>query len=149
MVAAVSELLRLRLYSSPLGLYLTAEGRLDGSTVQQVTTTVDLALTRLSPVRITVDLSAVTYLDVAGVATLIACRRDAHARGVQLTVAQPSGQVRNTVLACGADDLLEAGGAAAPPLPAADTWRRCRRPSLRCLRPPGRARRIPRNEPSR
>jgi anti-anti-sigma factor len=148
-VAPVSERLRLRLYSSPLGLYLAADGRLDGSTVQQVTAAVDLALTRLNPLRIIVDLSAVTFLDVAGVATLIACRRDARARGAELTVAQPSSQVRNTVLACGAGDLLSPGSAAAPPLPAADTWRRCRRPSLRCLRPPGRARRVPRNEPTR
>ncbi|MFD0598790.1 STAS domain-containing protein [Catellatospora coxensis] len=140
--------LRLRLYSSPLGLYLTAEGRIDASTVGQVTTAVDLALTRLSPVRITVDLSAVTYLDIAGVATLIACRRDARTRGAHLTVAQPSSQVRSTVLACGAGELL-AGAATEPLLPAADTWRRCRRPSLRCLRPPGRARSIPRNEPTR
>lgn len=145
----MSERLRLRLYSSPLGLYLTAEGSIDGSTVKQVTTAVDLALTRLNPVRITLDLSAVTYLDVAGVATLIACRRDTDARGAQLTIAQPSSHVRSTILACGAGDLLEMGTAADPPLPAADTWRRCRRPSLRCLRPPGRARRVPRNEPTR
>ncbi|BCJ75108.1 hypothetical protein CS0771_46520 [Catellatospora sp. IY07-71] len=145
----MSDRLRLRLYSSPLGLYLTADGCIDGSTVQQVTTAVDLALTRLNPVRITVDLTAVTYLDVAGVATLIACRRDARARGAHLTVTQPSSQVRATVLACGAGDLLDVGGAVDPPLPAADTWRRCRRPSLRSLRPPGRARRVPRNEPTR
>ncbi|MEV0457919.1 STAS domain-containing protein [Catellatospora methionotrophica] len=140
----MADKLRLRLYSSPLGLYLTAGGRLDGSTVHQLTTAVDLALIRLNPVRLMVDLHAVTYLDVAGVAALIACRRDAHARGAQLAVVQPSNPARATVLACAAQDLLAGDKPTPAVLPAADSWRHCPRPSLRCPRPPGRAHRAPR-----
>lgn len=128
--------LRLRLYSTALGLYLTAGGRLDTASAHRLTTTIDLALRRLRPTRLVLDLRDVDHIDAAGVATLIACRRDARARGAELRIAQPSACVRATVRACGADDLLAPAPGTRPQLPPAAALRRSHRPGRHCLRPP-------------
>lgn len=146
-VRPVSGLLRLRLYSGGLGLFLIADGSLDTATVHQLTRAVDLAMRRLHPARFTVDLGGLDFIDIAGVATLIACRREAYGRGVDFLVVQPSAQVRARVAACGAADLLLGGDdevAAASPM-----RRRSHRPGLRCLRPPVQSRRHSRNRSSR
>ncbi|WP_191842762.1 STAS domain-containing protein [Catellatospora chokoriensis] len=144
-VVPVSGGLRLRLYSGPLGLYLIAEGTLDTTSVHQLSRAVELAMRRLDPVRFTVDVGGVDFIDVAGVATLIACRREAQGRGVGFQVVQATAQVRSTAAACGAFELFSSAGdpvAAAGPM-----LRRNHRPGLRCLRPPRQSRRPSRNQP--
>ncbi|WP_186316207.1 STAS domain-containing protein [Catellatospora sichuanensis] len=141
----MSRTLRMRLYSGPIGLYLIAEGALDTTSVHQLTRAVDLAMNRLNPARFTIDVGGLDFIDVAGVATLIACRRDADARGVTLRVVQASAQVRATVDACEAADLLAC--ADGDRLPSAGPRRhRSHRPGPGCLRPTRRSRR---NQPSR
>lgn len=138
----------MRLYSSPFGLYLIAEGALDTTSVHQLTRAVDLAIHRLNPVRFTLDVGGIDYIDVAGVATLIACRRDADTRGVSFRVVEATAQVRSTAAACGAADLFSS----ADHSPAATTRPmryRNHRPGLGCLRPPRQSRRPSRNQPSR
>ncbi|WP_186316229.1 STAS domain-containing protein [Catellatospora sichuanensis] len=139
--------LRLRLYSSPVGLYLIAEGVLDTGSVHQLTRAVDLAIHRLNPARFTVDVGGLDFVDVAGVATLIACRRQAHARGVGFRIVQPTAQIKATASACGAGDLL------CPPddnrpQPAGALRRRSHLPGLNCLRAPRHARRASRGQAS-
>ncbi|GAA1360537.1 STAS domain-containing protein [Catellatospora chokoriensis] len=140
----MTEKLELRLYTSPVGVYLTARGRLDSTTAHHLGRAIGVALDRCPTDRLTVDFAALDAIDAAGIGVLMLLRTSALRRGVHLAVADPPAHIRAAIQALRADQLL-----AATPGDLADSAslrqhadrRRShviRRP---CLRPPTAARR--------
>ncbi|MDI1464127.1 STAS domain-containing protein [Catellatospora sp. KI3] len=132
----MTEPLRLRLYSSPLGLYLTADGSLDASTADGLVRAVTLALHRLRPRRITIDLAEVHTIDPAGAVALACCRDHAVHAQAELGLTDPPPHLRR-VLAAHVADLVPAApsdAATGRRLPVT-AWRRCPRPATASARP--------------
>lgn len=111
----MTDKLELRLYTSPVGVYLTARGRLDSTTAHQLGRAIGVALDRCPTDRLTVDFAALDAIDAAGVSVLMLFRTSALRRGVHLTVADPPPHIRAAIQALRADQLL---AAAASDLPA-------------------------------
>lgn len=137
--------LQLRLYTSPTGLYLTVQGRLDATNAHQLGKAIAVALDRFDTPRLTLDLSNLQAIDAAGISTLMLFRDAARGRDVLLTVADTPAHIRAAISAAGTEDLL-----ARPASPAANgafsdhlnrTARRSFAAGHRCLRGPARSRR--------
>ncbi|GAA2378417.1 hypothetical protein Cme02nite_19250 [Catellatospora methionotrophica] len=135
--------LQLRLYRSPVGLYLTVHGSLDADTAQEFGDAVGLALDRCDAGRLTVDLADVDAVDIAGIAMLTLCRATALRRGITLSLTAARVSVRDAIHTARADALL--APAAAPAEPVAGQPRSSRgryvRAGIRCLRQPAPPRR--------
>lgn len=140
----MTEKLELRLYTSPVGVYLTARGRLDSTTAHQLGRAISVVLDRYSTDRLTVDCAALDAIDAAGISVLMLFRTSALRLGVHLTVADPPPHIRAAIEALRAEQLL-----AATPRDHADggrPWhhadrRRSRALRHHCLRPSTAARR--------
>ncbi|WP_144124074.1 STAS domain-containing protein [Catellatospora sichuanensis] len=140
----MTDKLELRLYTSAVGVYLTARGRLDSTTAHQLGRAIGVALDRYPTDRLTVDVAALDAIDAAGISVLMLFRTSALQRGVHLTVADPPPHIRAVIRALRADQLLAAAfrdlpGGASP------RHRGDRRRSIavprHCLRPSTAARR--------
>ncbi len=79
------------------GFVLAAVGELDELGVRPLQRAVPDALRRDRPAHITVDLSAVTFVDAAGVNTLITTREDAAQLGCRLLLVNPRPPVRRAL----------------------------------------------------
>lgn len=132
----MTEPLRLRLYSSPLGLYLTAAGRLDADTAACLAQAIGLVLRRLPGRPITVDLSGLDTINAAGIGVLLLYRAAAARHGVRLRVADPPPHIRAAIDAHGSDLLDSTRPSSSCRVLPTPSWRRCHRPSLRTCRPP-------------
>ncbi|MEU8075029.1 STAS domain-containing protein [Catellatospora citrea] len=104
----MTDKLELRLYTSPVGVYLTARGRLDSTTAHQLGRAIGVALDRCPTDRLTVDVAALDAIDAAGISVLMLFRTSALRRGVHLTVADPPPHIRAAIQALRADQLLAA-----------------------------------------
>ncbi|WP_170213351.1 STAS domain-containing protein [Catellatospora citrea] len=102
----MTDKLELRLYTSPVGVYLTARGRLDSTTAHQLGRAIGVALDRCPTDRLTVDFAALDAIDAAGIGALMILRTSALRRGVHLTVADPPPHIRAAIQALRADQLL-------------------------------------------
>lgn len=78
---------------APGRVRVRAAGDLDLASSVEILQAVRVAL-RTRPVVIVLDLSAVSFIDVAGVRAVISCRRMAAVRGVAFELADPSPPVR-------------------------------------------------------
>lgn len=98
--------LRLRLRASRQGPVVWASGRLSESTMETFLRVVAAAL-RMRGIRaVALELGEVVYIDVAGVAALLECRRLARNLGRDLVLAQVSPQVLAGIRARAACGLL-------------------------------------------
>src|SRR5688572_12704787 len=104
----MTENLQLRLYTSPVGLYLTARGRLDATTTHRLVSAIGFALDRYPAGRLTLDLSDLDSIDSAAVATLIGLRATMRYQDVDLAIADPPSHIRAAIHALGAGHLLTA-----------------------------------------
>jgi anti-anti-sigma factor len=64
-------------------------------------------LSQNRPGEIVLDMSAVTFLDSAGVRTLLTCREDALRAGRRFTLRQPHEHVRQVLVICGIEDMFD------------------------------------------
>ncbi|MDI1465200.1 STAS domain-containing protein [Catellatospora sp. KI3] len=128
--------LQLRLYPSPVGMYLTVYGRLDGTTAGQLGSLVGTALDEMGTGRLSIDLSRTDAIDLAAIRALSGYQAEARSRGIALTVVNAPGPVRNALHACRADDLLTppAAETAQPAVAGTAGRRRVLRPA--CVRRP-------------
>jgi anti-anti-sigma factor len=118
--------LRVRLRATRQGPVLRLTGRLSESTIETFVRVVTAALRIRSAQTLALELDAVHYIDISGVAALMQCRRAAHGLGRDLLLTQVSTQVVAGLRACGAGHLL--AGRTGPRL---CDGMRCRRPSPR------------------
>lgn len=130
--------LQLQFYTSPLGLYLTARGRLDATTANHLAKAIGVALRRFPAGRLTLDVSHLDTVDAAGVAMLVLLRLVVARQGVDLNLTEVPAHIRSVIVAARADQLL----ASASPSPGSAMPPRVR-PGHRfvavrapCLRPP-------------
>ena len=100
------ERLRLRLRASRQGPVVWAAGRLSESTMETFLRVVAAALRTRGTRAVALELGEVVYIDVAGVAALLECRRLARDLGCDLVLAQVSPQVRAGIRACAACSLV-------------------------------------------
>ncbi|GAA1422059.1 hypothetical protein GCM10009662_80530 [Catellatospora coxensis] len=140
----MTDKLELRLYTSPVGVYLTACGRLDSTTAHQLGRAIGVVLDRYPTDRLTVDCAGLDAIDAAGVSVLMLFRTSALRLGVHLTVADPPPHVRAAIEALRAEQLLAATPRDRPD--AVNPWQHAdRRRAVvlryRCLRPATAARR--------
>lgn len=110
----MSQPLQLRLYTSPVGMYLTVRGRLGSTTADQLGNVVGTALDRLDTGRLSIDLSHTEAIDLAAIRALTGYRTVALRRGIALTVVNAPRPVRAALHACRADDLLVPPGTDTP-----------------------------------
>ncbi|WP_155370800.1 STAS domain-containing protein [Catellatospora vulcania] len=140
----MTEKLELRLYTSPVGVYLTARGRLDSTTAHQLGKAIGVVLDRFPTDQLTVDCAGLDAIDAAGVSVLMLFRTSALRLGVHLTIADPPPHIRAAIQALRADQLLAATPCdvsdSAPPWHHTDR-RRSITAHLHCLRPTAAARR--------
>lgn len=136
----MTEKLELRLYTSPVGVYLTACGRLDSTTAHQLGKAIGVVLDRFPTDQLTVDCAGLDAIDAAGVSVLMLFRTSALRLGVHLTIADPPPHIRAAIQALRADQLLAATPGEVPPWQQADRHR-SRALRHRCLRPSAAARR--------
>lgn len=69
------------------GVCVTLSGEIDRDNCSEVRVAVDEVLFGAGPPHISLDMSRVTFLDSAGIRTLLLCRRDARLRGCELDIA--------------------------------------------------------------
>lgn len=69
---------------------ISPSGEVDLGNAFRIREAVDVALIGPKPVKIVIDLSAVTLIDSAGVSVLVTCYHAAAASGVALAAAEPS-----------------------------------------------------------
>ncbi len=129
----MSEPLELRLYAAPSGLYLTVRGWLDATTAHLLGKAIAVALERFGADRLTVDLSDVEAIDVAGIATLTMFHAAALRHGVELCITRPPAAVRAAIQAAGAQVLLATEVSDEEPW--AEEPRRFAETGYACLRP--------------
>lgn len=98
--------LRLRLRASRQGPVVWAAGRLSESTMETFLRVVAAALRMRGTRAVALELGEVVYIDVAGVAALLECRRLARTLGRDLVLAQVSRQVRAGIRTCAACSLV-------------------------------------------
>ena len=98
--------LRLRLRASRQGPVVWAAGRLSESTREIFLRVVAAALRMRGTRVLALELGEVVYIDVAGVAALLECRRLARNLGRDLVLAQVSRQVLAGIRVCAADDIV-------------------------------------------
>ncbi|MEU7823803.1 STAS domain-containing protein [Catellatospora sp. NPDC049133] len=102
----MTEKLELRLYTSPVGVYLTARGRLDSTTAHQLGKAIGVVLDRFPTDQLTVDCAGLDAIDAAGISVLMLFRTSALRLGVHLTVADPPPHIRAAIEALRAEQLL-------------------------------------------
>jgi anti-anti-sigma factor len=134
--------LTMRLRASQRGPIVIAAGRLSTSNVETLLRVVAAALRIRGATTLSLHLSKVVYVDVAGVAGLLECQRRARQLGRTFVLAATSPEVLAGIRACAADRLLHCdlphyrcGTGKNPPPPPSRHQRR-----LFCAHPPhGRA----------
>ncbi|MFC7243070.1 STAS domain-containing protein [Catellatospora aurea] len=104
----MTEKLELRLYTSPVGVYLTARGRLDSTAAHQLGKAIGVVLERFPTDQLTVDCAGLDAIDAAGISVLMLFRTSALRLGVHLTVADPPPHIRAAIEALRAEQLLAA-----------------------------------------
>jgi anti-anti-sigma factor len=90
----------MRLHPSPRGPKLTAAGRLDASNVDRLLKVMATALRIRGITVVLMDLTQVTFIDLAGVCGLLRCRRLARQAGVALQITGASAPVLAAARAC-------------------------------------------------
>ncbi|MBV1850466.1 STAS domain-containing protein [Catellatospora tritici] len=80
--------IRLRTLAGSLNLIVT--GEVEASSVYLLAKVADAVMRTKAATELTLDMSAVTYIDRAGVAGVDACRRQATARGLGFLIVNPS-----------------------------------------------------------
>ncbi|MEU7825962.1 STAS domain-containing protein [Catellatospora sp. NPDC049133] len=74
--------------------HLVTAGEVEISTVNLLASVADAVIRTRAAIELTLDLSAVTFIDDVGVAAVNACRRQATTRGLRFRVINPSAAVR-------------------------------------------------------
>ncbi len=103
---AVRGELRLRLNRTQAGPAVHACGSIDASNVETLLRVVKAAARIRGASSVVLDLSFVAYLDVAGVAALLECRREVLRRGLAFAVDRLSPHAAGVIEACDAVILL-------------------------------------------
>ena len=86
---------------------LTLVGEIDIASVAEMKATIDLIVANTSVTAMHVDAIHVTFIDSAGLRTLMQARQAAVARGLEFTLrTQPEGQVQRVITLSGLDDTL-------------------------------------------
>jgi anti-anti-sigma factor len=98
--------LSLRLQASQQGPVVWVAGRLSDTTMETFLRLVAAALRIRGARAVVLELAEVHYIDVAGVAALLECRRLARALGRDLILGRLSRQVLAGIRACAAGSLL-------------------------------------------
>lgn len=100
--------MRLRLHPSQRGPAIIAAGRLDQSTVDTLHQVITAALSLRGAETLTLHLAQITFIDVAGVAALVECHRQADLAGVTFAISYASATVSAALRVCQLHHLLPA-----------------------------------------
>ena len=90
---------------TPTTAVITAAGEIDRDSCAEIRRciTAELGPRR----RVVLDLSAVTFLDSAGIRMLLTCHQEAQAHGDRIEIGQAHEVVRQVLAVCGVADLFE------------------------------------------
>jgi anti-sigma B factor antagonist len=99
---------RATLSTTAEGRVLTVSGELDAAGVDAMQAAAEPAFVDLAPLEI--DLSAVTFMDSAGISLLVSLRNRADSRGQRLVLVQPSATARQVLDLGGVSEWFGLGG---------------------------------------
>ncbi|GHJ43163.1 hypothetical protein Cs7R123_05050 [Catellatospora sp. TT07R-123] len=132
------EELRIRLRVHAGELRLLVAGEVDLATAYLLGKVTTALLRTRTAASLAMDMSAVTFIDAAGIAAVIGCRRQAARHRLPFSVVNPSRAVAATIGLCGVGHLLAQPvplGCAAEALASAPTRHRPRRRQPSSARP--------------
>lgn len=130
----MSDELSIRLRTRAGDLCLLLAGEVDMATAYLLGKVTNAVLRTRDAASLSMDMSAVTFIDAAGIAAVIGCRREAAEHRLPFAIVNPSRAVAATIGLCGAEHLLAGPGAGRVP-PSA--WRAAsHRQRLHRRRPP-------------
>jgi anti-anti-sigma factor len=102
-----TETFSVRISRSPNGRHIVASGELDGAEAEAVQSLIDDAA---PSDRVTLDVSAVTFIDSMGLRMLVDWHRRLHQLGGQLVIQRPSVPVERVLAATQLDRILHVDG---------------------------------------
>jgi anti-sigma B factor antagonist len=91
-------------------IVVTPEGEIDMTNAAVLREVLRSVVDRKSGGRIAVEMRGVTFLDSSGIGMLVAARRAAAAKGIELTLTEPNPIVRMTLDVANLTDLLVSDG---------------------------------------
>ncbi|MEU8244004.1 STAS domain-containing protein [Actinoplanes missouriensis] len=100
--------------SSPQTVVVAAAGEIDRDSCERVRHAVEQTLHRARPRLISLDLGEVTFLDSAGIRTLLHCRRDAADFGCELEIGRVHDHVYQVLAITGLVELFALGEKVVP-----------------------------------
>ncbi|BCJ74428.1 hypothetical protein CS0771_39720 [Catellatospora sp. IY07-71] len=129
----MSDDLRIRLRTRAGELCLLVAGEVDMATAYLLGRVTTAVLRTRDAASLSMDMSAVTFIDAAGIAAVIGCRREAAEHRLPFAIVNPSRAVTATIGLCGVEHLLTGSAAAQArtSAPACRTHHRRRPPSGR------------------
>ncbi|GAA1602620.1 STAS domain-containing protein [Catellatospora bangladeshensis] len=102
----MSDDLRIRLHTRAGDLCLLVAGEVDMATAYLLGRVTTAVLRTRDAASLSMDMSAVTFIDAAGIAAVIGCRREAAEHRLPFAIVNPSRAVTSTIGLCGAEHLL-------------------------------------------
>lgn len=106
-----TETFSVRVSRTPNGRYIVASGELDGAEAESVQSLIDDAI---QSERVTLDVSALTFIDSMGLRMLVDWHRRLHQLGGKLVIQHPSVPVERVLAATQLDRILHVDGSSSP-----------------------------------
>ncbi|MFC7245176.1 STAS domain-containing protein [Catellatospora aurea] len=102
----VADGLSIRLRTLAGSLHLVVTGEVEASNAYLLVKVADAVMRTRDATELTLDMSAVTFIDRIGVAAVRACRRQASTHGLRFFIINPSVVVRAALNACGGREAI-------------------------------------------